>query len=72
MESNAFLMELTNDQIIIRNTIREFADGVIKPVIKVYDESQDFPKEIMNQLGDLGFLGILVSEEYGGAGLGYV
>ncbi len=37
-----------------------------------FDESQKFPMEIMKQLGELGFLGILVPEEYGGAGLGYV
>jgi len=37
-----------------------------------YDESQKFPKEIMKQLGKLGFLGILIPEDFGGAGLGYV
>jgi alkylation response protein AidB-like acyl-CoA dehydrogenase len=67
-----FLAELTENQIIIRDTMKDFAEKNIRPVIMEYDESQKFPMEIMKQLGKLGFLGILVPEEYGGAGLGYV
>lgn len=72
MDQKPFLPELTENEIIIRNTIREFAEKNIRPIIMEYDESQKFPIEIMKQLGDLGFLGILVPEEFGGAGLGYV
>lgn len=72
MDQKPFLPELTENQIIIRNTIREFAEKNIRPVIMDYDELQKFPMEIMKQLGELGFLGILVPEEYGGAGLGYI
>jgi alkylation response protein AidB-like acyl-CoA dehydrogenase len=72
MEHKPYLTELTENQIIIRNTIKDFAEKNIRPVIMEYDEAQKFPMEIMKQLGDLGFLGILVPEEYGGAGLGYV
>ncbi len=68
---NTFNMDLTEDQIIIQDTIREFAEKTIKPVVMKYDEPQEFPMEIMQQLGELGFLGILVPEEFGGAGLGY-
>jgi alkylation response protein AidB-like acyl-CoA dehydrogenase len=67
-----FLTELNENQIIIRDTIREFAEKNIRPVIMKYDESQEFPMEIIKQLGELGFLGILIPEEYGGAGLGYI
>jgi alkylation response protein AidB-like acyl-CoA dehydrogenase len=67
-----FIAELTEDQIFIKNTIREFAENKIKPVIMEYDESQKFPMELLKELGELGFLGILFPEEYGGAGLGYV
>ena len=67
-----FLAELTEDQIFIKNTIREFAENKIKPVIMEYDEAQKFPMDLLKELGDLGFLGILFPEEYGGAGLGYV
>ena len=67
-----FLAELSEDQVIIKNTIREFAENKIKPVIMEYDEEQKFPMELLKELGELGFLGILFPEEYGGAGLGYV
>jgi alkylation response protein AidB-like acyl-CoA dehydrogenase len=70
--SNSFTMELTENQTIIKNTIKEFAEKNIKPHIMEFDESQEFPMDIMRQLGELGFLGILVPEEFGGAGLGYV
>ncbi len=67
-----FNTELTEDQLIIKNTVREFAENNIRPRVMEFDESQEFPMEIMHQLGKLGFLGILVPEEFGGAGLGYV
>ena len=66
-----FLCDLNEDQIIIRDTVRDFAEKNIRPVIMEYDESQKFPIEIFKQLGELGFLGIVIPEEYGGAGLGY-
>ncbi len=72
MSTKPFLLELTENQIMIRDTIRDFAEKNIRPVIMEYDESQKFPMEIMHQLGELGFMGILVTEEYGGAGLGYI
>jgi hypothetical protein len=70
--SNAFMMDLSENQIIIRDTVRDFAEKNIRPHVMEFDESQEFPMEIMQQLGELGFLGILIPEEYGGAGLGYV
>jgi len=72
MEQIPFIPELTENQIFIRDTIREFAEKTIRPVVMKYDETQEFPMEIMKKLGELGFLGILVPEEFGGAGLGYV
>lgn len=70
--NNQFIIDLDENRRTIRDTIREFAENVIKPVVMEYDESQKFPIDIMHQLGELGFLGILVPEEYGGSGLGYV
>ncbi|GMR25655.1 MAG: acyl-CoA dehydrogenase AcdA [Ignavibacteria bacterium] len=67
-----FMAELTEDQVIIKDTIREFAENKIKPVVMEYDETQKFPMGLLKELGELGFLGILFPEEYGGAGLGYV
>lgn len=73
MESSTLQFEskLSENQVIIRDTVRDFAVKNIRPHIMKYDESQEFPIEILQQLGELGFLGILVPEEYGGAGLGY-
>ena len=67
-----FITELSENQIIIRDTIKQFAEEKIRPHIMEIDESQRFPIEILKELGELGFMGIIFPEEYGGAGLGYV
>ncbi len=67
-----FVIDLSENQVIIKDTIRDFTEKNIRPQIMKFDESQEFPIEILQKLGKLGFLGILVSEEYGGAGLGYM
>ena len=67
-----FLLDFDENQIAIKNTIREFAEKQIKPRVMEFDEAQKFPMDIMKQLGELGFLGILVPEEFGGSQLGYV
>ena len=74
MESSTmqFMSKLSENQVIIRDTVRDFAVKNIRPYIMKFDESQEFPMDIMHKLGGLGFLGILVSEDYGGAGLGYM
>jgi alkylation response protein AidB-like acyl-CoA dehydrogenase len=56
----------------VRRTAREFAEGEIAPVIARYDEAEEFPAEIVRKLGELGFMGAVVSPDYGGAGLDYV
>ncbi len=66
-----FDSELSENQVIIKDTLRDFAEKNIRPYIMKFDESQEFPFEILHQLAELGFLGILVPEEYGGAGLSY-
>ncbi|MCH8941475.1 MAG: acyl-CoA dehydrogenase family protein [Bacteroidetes bacterium] len=68
----SFNLNLTEEQTLIRDTIRDFADKIIRPVVMEFDESQKFPTDIMHQLGEMGFLGILIPEQYGGAGLGYI
>jgi len=62
----------TEDQQMLRRSVREFAEGEIAPHVMQFDESQEFPREIMKQAGELGLLGILFPEQYGGAGLGYL
>lgn len=69
---NQFTIDLSETQSAISETIRDFSEKVIRPKIMKYDESQEFPFEIVKELGDMGFMGILVPETYGGAGLGYV
>jgi alkylation response protein AidB-like acyl-CoA dehydrogenase len=64
--------ELTAEQALARRTAREFAEAEIAPVIGRYDEAEEFPVELIAQLGRLGFMGVLFPPEYGGAGLDYV
>lgn len=64
--------EFNEDQKLLRQTVRDFAEREIKPHVMTFDEDQAFPHEIMQKAGQLGLLGILFPEKYGGAGLGYV
>ncbi len=61
----------TDDQELLRRTVREFAEAEIAPHVRRYDETQEFPREILAKAGEIGLLGIIFPEEYGGAGLGY-
>jgi butyryl-CoA dehydrogenase len=63
---------LTEDQKIIRRTIREFAAEKIQPGAAQRDEKEEFPTEIIRELGELGFMGVSTAEKYGGAGLDMV
>ncbi len=64
--------ELSEEQLQIKYSIREFAESEIKPHVMEWDESQHFPEELRPKLAELGLMGILFPEEYGGAGMGYV
>jgi len=55
----------------IAKSVRDFANLHIRPNVMEWDESQTFPVEIFRKLGELGLMGVLVPEQYGGAGLGY-
>jgi alkylation response protein AidB-like acyl-CoA dehydrogenase len=55
----------------VAQTARDFAQQHIKPHVMTWDESQEFPVQIFKQLGELGMMGVLVPEQYGGAGLSY-
>ncbi|MFA6979008.1 MAG: acyl-CoA dehydrogenase family protein [Ignavibacteriaceae bacterium] len=68
---NQFLLQFSEEQQAIKQTVKEFAEKIIKPRVMEFDESQTFPFEIMEQLGELGLMGILVADIYGGANLGY-
>src|SRR5687768_4692051 len=59
-----------NQQMII-NMVRDFAEKNIRPHVMEWDEAQTFPVETFKKLGELGLMGVLVPEEYGGSGLSY-
>lgn len=61
--------DLTEDQLMVKQTIREFAEKELAPGAGERDEKQEYPHEQMKQLGELGFMGVYIPEDYGGAGL---
>ncbi len=63
---------LNDEQRAIQETARDFARREVDPIVEEIDESQKYPREVMRKAGELGFLGIIFPEEYGGAGLGYI
>ena len=63
---------LTDEQIQIRQMVKDFAESEIKPHVMEWDEAQTFPVDVVKKLGALGMLGAIFPEEYGGAGLSYV
>src|SRR5687767_12278954 len=64
--------ELTEEQQQIKFSVREFAESEIRPYVIEWDESQHLPDELRPKLAEIGLLGILFPEEYGGSGMGYV
>jgi len=63
--------ELNESERMITDAVRDFAEKHIRPHVMEWDESQHFPKDVLQQLGKLGALGVFVPTEYGGSGLGY-
>jgi len=61
--------ELSEEQLAVRDAARDFAQNVLKPGVIDRDREQRFPKDEIKQLGELGFLGMMVSPEYGGGGM---
>jgi alkylation response protein AidB-like acyl-CoA dehydrogenase len=61
-------LEFTEEQQMVRNSVREFAQNEIAPVAREYDEAEKFPCEQLKGLAELGLLGMIIPEEYGGAG----
>jgi butyryl-CoA dehydrogenase len=64
-------MRLTEEQILLRDTARDVARNLLAPHAAEWDREGKFPKEALAELGKLGFMGMLVPPEYGGAGAGY-
>jgi alkylation response protein AidB-like acyl-CoA dehydrogenase len=62
----------TDEQKALRKSVREFAEGEIGPHVMEWDEVSHFPTELLPKLGEMGLLGVIFPEEYGGSGLGYI
>jgi len=67
--SESLLFPFTEEHEMIRQTARDFAQKEIAPIAAEFDESGEFPRETIRKMGGLGFMGIEVPEEYGGAGM---
>ncbi|MFM7300054.1 MAG: acyl-CoA dehydrogenase family protein [Crocinitomicaceae bacterium] len=63
--------ELNENQLMIAQMVRDFAEKEIRPNMKKWDDEEFFPVETMKKMGDLGLLGIFIPEEYGGSGFSY-
>ncbi len=63
--------DYSEEQKLIAESAREFAEQYIRPNVMEWDESQIFPVEVFKKAGEMGFMGIFIPEQYGGSGLGY-
>ena len=72
MFNSSFNFDLDETLVALRDSVRHFAQKEIAPIAAEVDQSNQFPLEMWKKLGDLGVLGVTVSEEYGGANMGYL
>src|SRR5829696_6483380 len=63
---------LTDEQILLRKSVREFAESEMRPHVMEWDEAQHFPKALLPKLAELGLMGIQFPDQYGGAGMSAV
>lgn len=63
--------ELSEDHKVLTDSLRDFVNNEIKPIAMEIDEKHEIPTSLINQMGELGFLGTYIPEEYGGAGMDY-
>ena len=72
MFNSSFNFDLDDTLVALRDSVRQFAQKEIAPIAAEVDQSNQFPLAMWKKLGDLGVLGVTVSEEYGGANMGYL
>lgn len=65
-------MYITEQHEMVRNSVRDFAETVIKPVARELDKQEKFSLELTQQMGEMGLCGMTVSEEFGGQGMDYL
>ncbi len=71
-KDNAIRFNETESQRMISQMVKDFGEAEIRPNMMVWDENQEFPLPLFKKMGELGLMGVLVPEEYGGSGLGYL
>ncbi len=64
--------EYSDEQVELRRAVREFADKEIVPNASEWDDKEEFPAAVIKQLGELGFLGVIFPEKYGGGDMSYI
>ncbi len=64
--------DLTEEQQQVKRSVREFAEAEIKPHVMEWDEAQRLPRELFTKMSEIGLMGVIFPEDYGGAGMGYV
>ena len=69
---DSFNVDLSEEQQMVKQAARDFAESELKPKVMEYDEAQKFPMDEFRKMGELGFLGVVFPEEYGGAGMSYI
>ncbi len=72
MTADVIDFDVTENQKMIAQMIKDFGEREIKPYMMEWDESQEFPIPLFRKLGELGLMGVLVPHEYGGSGFGYL
>ena len=63
--------DLTEDQLMIQQMVKDFAEKEIRPNVNLWDKKEIFPVDVMKKMGELGLLGIFIPQEYGGSGFSY-
>ena len=63
--------DLTEDQLMIQQMVKDFAEKEIRPNVNLWDKEEIFPVDVMKKMGELGLLGIFIPQEYGGSGVSY-
>ena len=70
-QPSGFNFSVSENQQMVRGMVRDFAEKHIRPHVMEWDEAQTFPVDVFKKLGELGLMGVLVPEVYGGSGFGY-
>jgi len=70
-ETTGYSFSVSENQMMVRSMVKDFAEKHIREHVMEWDEAQTFPVDVFKKLGELGLMGVLVPENYGGSGFGY-